>query len=86
MGHPNPWGRRTLTRVSISGGYRALGGILQLAVRRYLEAMTEAELHRFDAAHYDDEELSDEDLRAVEEARSEAGISWSDAEAELNAG
>lgn len=49
-------------------------------------AMTEAELHRFDAAPYDDEELSDEDLRAVKEARSEAGISWSDAEAELNAG
>jgi hypothetical protein len=39
-----------------------------------------------DAAPYDDEELTDEDLRAIKEARSEAGISWSDIEAELNAG
>jgi hypothetical protein len=45
--------------------------------------MTEAELHRLDVAPYDDEGLSDEDLRAVEEARTEAGISWSEAEAEL---
>jgi hypothetical protein len=37
-----------------------------------------------DAAPYDDEELTDEDLRAVEAARSEPAISWSDAEAELN--
>jgi hypothetical protein len=48
--------------------------------------MTNTELHRLDVAPYDDEELSDEDLRAVEEARSETGISWSEAEAELNAG
>jgi hypothetical protein len=41
---------------------------------------------KLDAAPYDDEELTDEDLRAVKEARSEPGISWSDAEAELNAG
>lgn len=41
---------------------------------------------KLDAAPYDDEELTDEDLRAVKEARSEAGISWSEAEAELNAG
>lgn len=51
-----------------------------------MTVMTKTELHRFDAAPFDEEELSDEDLRAVEEARSEAGISWSDAEAELNAG
>lgn len=49
-------------------------------------AMTESELHRFDAAPYDEEELSDEDVRAVKEARSEAGIPWPEAEAELNAG
>jgi hypothetical protein len=49
--------------------------------------MTKTELHRLeDAAPYDDEELTDEDLRAIKEAQSEAGISWSDAEAELNAG
>jgi hypothetical protein len=41
---------------------------------------------RLAAAPYDDEELTDEDLRAVKEARSESGISWSDAEVELNAG
>jgi hypothetical protein len=41
---------------------------------------------KLDAAPFDDEELTDEDLRAVKEARSEPGISWSDAEAELNAG
>lgn len=41
---------------------------------------------KLDAAPYDDEELTDEDLRAVKEARNEPGISWSDAEAELNAG
>lgn len=29
-----------------------------------------------DPAPYDDEELTDEDLRAVKEARSEPGISW----------
>jgi hypothetical protein len=33
---------------------------------------------RLDAAPYD-EELTDEDLRAVKEARGERGISWSDA-------
>jgi hypothetical protein len=32
---------------------------------------------KLDAAPYDDEELTDEDLRAVEEARSEPAISWS---------
>lgn len=32
---------------------------------------------KLDAAPYDDEELTDEDLRAVHEARSESGLSWS---------
>jgi hypothetical protein len=41
---------------------------------------------KLDAAPYDDEELSEEDLRAVREARSEAGIAWPEAETELNAG
>ncbi len=41
---------------------------------------------RLDAAPYDDEELTDEDLRAVREARSEPSVAWSEAEAELNAG
>lgn len=33
---------------------------------------------KLDVAPHDDEELTDEDLRAVKEARSEPGISWSD--------
>lgn len=41
---------------------------------------------KLDAAPFDDEELTDGDLRAVHEARSESGVAWSDAEAELNAG
>lgn len=41
---------------------------------------------KLDAAPYDDEELTEEDLRAVRKARSETGIASSDAEAELNAG
>jgi len=41
---------------------------------------------KLDAAPYDDEELTEEDLCAVKEARSEPGISWSDAEAELSTG
>ena len=41
---------------------------------------------KLDAAPYDEEELTDEDLRVVKEARSERGIAWSDAEAQLNAG
>lgn len=41
---------------------------------------------KLDAAPYDDEELSNEDLRAIEEAWGESGIASSDAEAELNAG
>lgn len=35
---------------------------------------------KLDAAPYDDEELTDEDRSAIKEARSESGISWSDAE------
>ena len=37
-----------------------------------------------DAAPYDDEELTDDDLRAVRVAQSEPAVSWSDAESELN--
>jgi len=36
-------------------------------------------------APYDNEELTDEDLRVVKAARSKPGISWPDAETELNA-
>lgn len=57
--------------------------------------MTRTELHQLvdtlpdeslPAAPHDDEELTDEDLRAGKETRSEPAISWSDAESELKAG
>jgi hypothetical protein len=41
---------------------------------------------RLDATPYDDEELSDEELQAIRQARSEPGVPWSEAQAELNAG
>jgi hypothetical protein len=41
---------------------------------------------KLDAAPYDDEELTDEDLRAVKEAQIEPGISWSEAEGKLDTG
>jgi len=41
---------------------------------------------KLDAAPFEDKELTDEDLRAVKGARSEPGIAWSDAEAELGMG
>jgi hypothetical protein len=41
---------------------------------------------KLDAAPYDDEELTEADLRAAREARREPGVPWPEAEAELNAG
>jgi hypothetical protein len=41
---------------------------------------------RLDAAPYDDEDLSEDDLLAIRQARSEPGVPWPEAEAELNAG
>jgi hypothetical protein len=41
---------------------------------------------KLDAAPYDDEDFTEDDLHAVDEARREPGVRWSDAEAELNAG
>jgi hypothetical protein len=41
---------------------------------------------KLDAAPYDDEEVSEDDLQAVREARSEPGIPWPEVEAELSAG
>jgi hypothetical protein len=41
---------------------------------------------RLDAAPYDDEEVSEEDLRAIRQARSEPGVPWSEVAAELSAG
>lgn len=40
---------------------------------------------KLDAAPYDDEPLTEEDLRAVREAHTEPGLAWAEAEAELNA-
>jgi hypothetical protein len=39
---------------------------------------------KLDAAPEDDEGLTEEDLRAILEARSEPGVEWSRAEAELS--
>ena len=41
---------------------------------------------KLDAAPYDEEELTDEDLDAVRNARREPAVPWSQAEAELDAG
>jgi hypothetical protein len=41
---------------------------------------------KLDAAPFDDEELTDEDRRAIRESREDQSIAWSDVEAELNAG
>lgn len=43
-------------------------------------------LAKLDAAPYDDEPLTDEDRAAVEDARNEPGVSWSDVSPELSAG
>jgi hypothetical protein len=43
-------------------------------------------LARLDAAPYDDEPVTEEDRAAVDEARGEPGVSWSEASAELSAG
>lgn len=40
---------------------------------------------KLDAAPFDEEKLTGDDLHAVKEARSGQGIPWSDAEAELSA-
>lgn len=39
---------------------------------------------KLDAAPYDDEELSEDDLGAVRQALKEPGVEWAQAEAELN--
>jgi hypothetical protein len=39
-----------------------------------------------DAAPYDDEPLTEDDRRAVEEAEREPGVPWPEADAELSAG
>lgn len=41
---------------------------------------------KLDAAPYDNEELSEDDLHAIRHARSEPGVPWSEAEAELSTG
>jgi hypothetical protein len=41
---------------------------------------------KLDAVPYDDEEVSEEDLRAIRQARNEPGVPWSEVEAELSTG
>jgi hypothetical protein len=43
-------------------------------------------LAQLDAAPYDDEPLTGADRAALDEARREPGVSWSDASSELSAG
>jgi hypothetical protein len=52
----------------------------------FLRHAQDPDAAKLDAAPFDDEDLTDEDLRAVKEARSEPGVSWSIAGADLNAG
>jgi len=40
---------------------------------------------KLDAAPYDDEELTDDDLQAVRDARNEPAVPWPEARAELSA-
>lgn len=56
------------------------------AVAALLQRAQDPVVAKLDAAPYDDEELTEEDLRAVREAQSEPGMAWSEAEAELNSG
>lgn len=55
------------------------------AVAVLLERAKDPVVAKLDAAPYDDEELTEEDRRAIDEAADEPGIPWSDALAELNA-
>jgi hypothetical protein len=57
-----------------------------LAAAILLRRAQDPVMAKLDAAPLDDEELTGEDLRVIKEARSESAISWSNAEAELNAG
>lgn len=56
------------------------------AVASLLRRAQDPVVAKLDAAPYDDEELTETDLRMVREAVSEPGVAWSEAEAELNAG
>lgn len=56
------------------------------AVASLLRRAQDPVVAKLDAAPYDNEELTQTDLRAIREARSEPGVVWSQAEAELNAG
>lgn len=75
-----------MTRTELHRLVDALPNESLLSVAILLRRAQDPVAAKLDAASYDDEELTEEDLRAVKEARSEPGTSWSDAEAELNAG
>ncbi len=50
-----------------------------------LERAKDPVVAKLDAAPYDDEELTEDDRRAIEDAADDPGIPWSEAQAELNA-
>jgi hypothetical protein len=54
------------------------------AAAKLLRRAQDPVVAKLDAAPYDDEELTEEDMQAVHEARGEPGVEWSQAEAELN--
>lgn len=88
---PEPWVSRRyrlmpMTRTELHRFVDALPDESVPAAAILLRRAQDPVAASLDAAPYDDEELTDEDLLAVKEARSHPGISWSDAEAELNAG
>jgi hypothetical protein len=77
------------------------GGVTKTELHALVEALPEESLPsvavllrraqdpvvaKLDAAPYDDEELTGEDLQAIRDARAEPGVAWSDARSELSAG
>lgn len=56
------------------------------AVAELLRRARDPVVAKLDAAPYDDEELTEEDLHEVREAQAEPGVRWRKAEAELDSG
>lgn len=76
----------TMTRTELHRLVDALPDKSLLAAATLPQRVHDPVAAKLDAAPFDDEELTDEDLCAVKKARSKQGTSWSDAQAELGAG
>lgn len=79
------WYPRCVTKTELHRLVDALPDDSLSAAAVLLERAKDPVVAKLDAAPYDDEELTDEDRRAVNDAANEPGIPWSEAEAELNA-